>query len=234
MLDREITVQQWNSCALDVTSKAIASPAGQEPLPPNSPKQNISWLDAQSFCLTLKTAVPLLCAEGCEVRLPTEIEWEYAGRGGLGLTYPWVTHGSSTDRFLGFARGVATAPVPVDVLSNKDVAWRGQFDLAGNLSEWCLDQYEQSLHEALAARHVQGTLTYDPADNALVKAALAGKEGDGNPSRTLRGGSIVDGPEACELPMRRFLPQNKGAEHIGFRPVIIIRKTAHATVEEQQ
>lgn len=232
MLDREITVAQWNSCVGEAAAKP--SPATNSPdQPPGAPKRNISWLEAQSFCAALQTAAPYLATDACQVRLPTEIEWEYAGRGSQLLHFPWVPRPGAEQPFLGSAKG-STAPIAVDPLTNKDVSWRGHFDFAGNVAEWCLDSYDQSLHEALAERQADAEVTYEPADDPLVRAALAGKNGEGNHSRTLRGGSILDPPEACELPMRRFLLENTNAEHIGFRPVIVLKKAGAPASEEQQ
>jgi formylglycine-generating enzyme required for sulfatase activity len=233
MLDREITVAQWNACVGGTASKPAPATTGQEQTPLEAPKRNVSWVEAQSFCAALQKAVPRLSADACQVRLPTEIEWEYAGRGSQSLTFPWVPQAGPAQRFLGSAKGMAV-PIAVDPLTNKDLSWRGQFDFAGNLSEWCLDPYDQSLHEALGKRQIDSVVNYDPASDPIVATALVEKMDDRNPTRPLRGGSIIDGPEACELPMRRFLLQNKAAEHIGFRPVVILKKTGLLTAEEKQ
>lgn len=233
MLDREITVGQWNSCVSEAAAKSAPVTTAPEQAPPDAPKRNISWLEAQAFCAALQKAVPQLSGDACQVRLPTEIEWEYAGRGSQSLNFPWVPRAGAEQPFLGSAKGPA-APIAVDPLKNRDLSWRGQFDFAGNVAEWCLDSYDQSIHEALAKRQAHSEVTYEPADDPLVRAALAENNGEGNPSRTLRGGSILDAPEACELPMRRFLLQNKHAEHIGFRPVVVLKKAAAPATEEKQ
>lgn len=231
ILDREITVAHWNSCTENAAAQPVPAATGQPQTSVSAPKRNVSWLDAHSFCSALQKAVPQLSAAACEVRLPTEIEWEYAGRGGQSLIFPWVPQPGAAQLFLGSAKGTA-APIAVDPRQNMDRSWRGLFDFAGNVSEWCLDEYEQSLHEALADRQADAIVTYDPADDPLITAALAVNKGEGNPSRALRGGSILDAPEACELPMRRFLLQNKAAEHIGFRPVIVLKKTGSQPAED--
>jgi formylglycine-generating enzyme required for sulfatase activity len=233
MLDREVTVAQWNSCTQYEVPKPAPAKNGQEQTPLDAPKRNISWLEAQSFCSALEKAVPWLSADACQVRLPTEIEWEYASRGSQLLHFPWVPRAGAERLFQGSAKGFA-APIAVDPLKNNDLSWRGQFDFAGNLAEWCLDSYDQSLHEALVKRQADSVVAYEPADDPLVRAALAGKNSESNPSRTLRGGSILDAPEACELPMRRFLLQNTAADHIGFRPVIVLEKAAAPAPKEKQ
>lgn len=233
MLDREITVAQWKSCTDDAAVNSAPAPVGQGPPSLDSPKCDVTWLEARSFCAALQKSVPALSGGACELRLPTEIEWEYASRGGQGLLLPWVPQSGPTTRFLGSVKGTAAAPIAVDPQRNKDLSWRGQFDFAGNVAEWCLDSYDQSLHEALAKRQADTDVIYEPAEDSLAQAAAADKKGEGNPSRTLRGGSILDEPETCELPMRRFLLQNKGAAHIGFRPVIVLKKTIPPTAGEK-
>lgn len=87
----------------------------------SNPRDNVNWFEAKAFC------------ESRNARLPTEVEWEYAGRGPDNLVYPWgndyngrnvVDLNSST----GKSAAVGSRP--------NGVSWVGAFDLSGNLWEW--------------------------------------------------------------------------------------------------
>jgi len=96
------------------------------------PVVNVSWLEASEFCQWLTRNC------GNCVRLPTEAEWERAGRAGSitehssGLVFPdplkysWYRDNSGHN-----AQKVAILEAN---------SW-GLFDFDGNVSEWCADAY---------------------------------------------------------------------------------------------
>ncbi len=107
---------------------------------PAQPVVGVSWHDAVAFCRWLTKVT------GVEHRLPTEAEWEAAARGGLtGQPFPW---GSELPEAGGLYRAnsrydrtakdgyLFTAPV-----GSFPANGFGLFDMAGNVSEWCRDQY---------------------------------------------------------------------------------------------
>ncbi len=75
------------------------------------------------------------CAEN-GVRLPTEVEWEAAARGGDDRLWPWGDELPDTTRAT-FGQGIG-GPSPVG-LHPAGAAPCGALDLAGNVFEWTAD-----------------------------------------------------------------------------------------------
>jgi formylglycine-generating enzyme required for sulfatase activity len=102
------------------------------------PVVGVTWYGAQAYC-KWKSAL-----EQAEYRLPTETEWEKVARGCLGRRYPWGNE---------FAKEKCNT-----VESEKnDTSKTGSFpggrspygchDMAGNVWEWCQDDYESDFYE---------------------------------------------------------------------------------------
>ena len=75
-------------------------------------------------------------------RLPTEAEWEYAARGGLaGKKYPWGDD-EPTPADANYGRHFdETTPVGQFAANGY-----GLYDMAGNVLEWCLDEYDADFY----------------------------------------------------------------------------------------
>ena len=87
------------------------------------PVHGVSWFEARAYCRFRK------------VRLPNELEWEWAARGPEGHVYPW----GNLDFEERVALGTSTQPVG----THKGGATpAGIFDLAGNVAEWTNDRFE--------------------------------------------------------------------------------------------
>jgi formylglycine-generating enzyme required for sulfatase activity len=165
------------------------------------PVTGLSWEDAAEYCEWLGRQMGLNVA----VRLPTEVEWEYAARGPAGKSTPW--EGSSVHPPGGpSSRGHEVGAVAADR------SWCGVADLAGNVSEWCLDAFDEHANEKRAA------------------AAGSGREAEYTPprayedggSRPTRGGYYGDDPVNCEAATRRYKAHSSTSEFVGFRPVIAV------------
>jgi formylglycine-generating enzyme required for sulfatase activity len=109
---------------------------------PNAPRETVSWYEAVAFCRWLGHA---LHGDEGAIQLPTEQQWERAARGVDGREYPWgegyrAGHANCNESsrdidggtYVGRTTAVGIYPYP---------SLDGVHDLAGNVWEWCLNEY---------------------------------------------------------------------------------------------
>ena len=155
------------------------------------PVVGVTWFDAQAF------------AEWIGGSLPTEAQWERAARGTEGRIYPWGDIPPKARQHANFARRY-NRPMPVGQFP-KGESPKGISDLAGNVWEWCLDEYSPTFYQ----QH-NGDIPQNPL-NLRFRDVLR--------SRVIRGGAWDVGRAFLRSSLRfKFYPLDS-THTIGFRVV---------------
>jgi formylglycine-generating enzyme required for sulfatase activity len=190
--DAEKSGDTWAVDGL-VKGLAWAQPRGPGVLVPDwedLPVVLVSWGDAVQF------------SRWARLDLPSEAEWEKAARAGLeGRAYPWGDQPPLGLAAFG-ARGRGRGPEPVG--SHEPNAW-GIHDMAGNVSEWCLDTFARD--DPLA-----GDLLLASARDPIVST-------EGATWRVRRGGGWSDREHTLECGARLGDHAHGKTTYVGFRCV---------------
>ncbi|CAM3731615.1 formylglycine-generating enzyme family protein [Aquirufa aurantiipilula] len=179
----------------------------------NHPVVQVSWDDAQAY------------ARWAGKRLPTEAEWEWAARGGLkNAEFPWGAEPIESGLFKANTwqgkfpykdeakDGYLHTTAPVKQFAANGF---GLFDIAGNVWEWCSDNYR---HDYYATLKKKGSLVQNP------KGPLNSYDPDepGIPKKVMRGGSFLCNDSYCasyRSSARMKSSPDSGLMHTGFRCV---------------
>lgn len=172
---------------------------------PDHPVVQISLLDAEAYC------------EWAGVRLPTEVEWEYAARSGRNgdTEFAWGSELSPDGREMAnhWQGEFPTHPSPTNIGGTSRVESfppneLGLFDMIGNVWEWTTTEF---------------------AEGHSTESCCAGSTGPEDPFQqggklmVLKGGSHLCAVNYCSRyrPAARIpQPSHFSASHIGFRVAI--------------
>jgi formylglycine-generating enzyme required for sulfatase activity len=175
------------------------------------PVLGITYHAAMQYCrwLSMKT--------GKVYRLPTEAEWEYAARAGTKTAYFFGANPADLKDYAWYADDTDSDPQACG--QKKPNPW-GLYDVYGNVSEYCLDEYQKDYYSKFSLT----TATLQPVN-------IPGNKRFGH---VVRGGSWVDDAATCRSAARRFSdkswikldpqrPQSiwwlTSADFVGFRVV---------------
>ena len=164
----------------------------------NYPVTHVSWYAAMAY------------AQWADKRLPTETEWEKAGRGGLSdMNYPW---GNSIDANKANYDGNFDGPTPV---GNYSANGYGLYDISGNVWEWCLDAHDYHVTFRGRIRSYLKPISLTEITNLMHDFTNV----ESSTERVLRGGSWDNFSDDVEVGRRHGLEPTFAYGKLGFRCV---------------
>jgi formylglycine-generating enzyme len=186
------------------------------------PVVGVTWAQAKAFCQwrtkQLNDFQEMIKNPGVmDYRLPSEVEWEYAARGGHQMTlYPWGSYytrnqeGSLMANFKPM-RGNYVADsrknIATENVANFTPNSYGLYDMAGNVAEWTSNAYDESAYQIISDFSPDFQYDARPDDQPAMKR------------KVIRGGSWKDIAYYLQVSTRSFEYQDSAKSYIGFRCV---------------
>jgi formylglycine-generating enzyme required for sulfatase activity len=137
-----VTQAQWRAVMGNLPDMDVES------IGDNRPVVNVTWNNAVQFCYKLKKMT------GNKYRLPSEAEWEYAAK--AGTITPFAFGENISTEIVNYAGTYPYGKAIEGILRDQTVnvgSLRvandfGLYDMHGNVSEWCLDEWHDSYVDA--------------------------------------------------------------------------------------
>ncbi|MDF1880307.1 SUMF1/EgtB/PvdO family nonheme iron enzyme [Sulfurimonas sp. MAG313] len=108
------------------------------------PVVNVSWDNALAYAQWLSKKT------GKKYTLPSEAQWEYVSRAGTTTKYFWGEQGTKFDAY---AWGKNNSNLSLHKVGQKEPNKWGLYDLSGNASEWCIDDYRLDYTQKSRNKH---------------------------------------------------------------------------------
>lgn len=186
------------------------------------PVVGVTWAQAKAFCNwrtrqmnTFQEAIPNPGV--MDYRLPTEVEWEYAARGGHEMTlFPWGSYytrnseGSFVANFKPMRGNYVSDNSQTTTtlkVANFVANSYGLYDMAGNVAEWTSTAFDESGYELISDFSPEFQYNAKPDDPPALKR------------KVIRGGSWKDIAYYLQVSTRSFEYQDSAKAYVGFRCV---------------
>ena len=183
----EVTQKIWLAILEDANPSSFADCL-------DCPVETVSYNDIQVFIKKLNEL------SGKKYRLPYEVEWEYAARGGKEMTTVknFMYTGSDDAGEIGWYKNNA---VKTQLIGTKKPNKLGIYDMSGNVSEWCNDWYDEAFYS-------KNITTYPKGPEAGA-------------SKVIRGGSFTQDSWGLRVSNREGNnPETYRKNFLGFRLVL--------------
>lgn len=186
------------------------------------PVVGVTWKQAKAFCQwrtkQLNNFQEMIKNPGVmDYRLPSEVEWEFAARGGHQMSvFPWGSYYTRDvegnylanfkplrGNYVSDSRTNVTAMKVGNYLPNS----YGLYDMAGNVAEWTSNAYDESAYEVIGDFSPDFQYDAKPDDSPAMKR------------KVVRGGSWKDIAYYIQVSTRSFEYQDSAKSYIGFRCV---------------
>ena len=188
----------------------------------NYPVVGVTWAQAKSFChwrtRQLNDFQDIIKAQRVmDYRLPSEVEWEYAARGGHQMTlYPWGSYYTRSDDGSFLAnfkplRGNYVSDSRSNITTQETATYPpnayGLYDMAGNVAEWTSNAYDEGSYEIISDFNPDFQYNAKKDDPPALKR------------KVIRGGSWKDIAYYLQVSTRSFEYQDSAKSFVGFRCV---------------
>ncbi|MGB2985575.1 MAG: SUMF1/EgtB/PvdO family nonheme iron enzyme [Phycisphaerae bacterium] len=198
----ELTEAQWQA----VTGKLPPSAVDRDV----DPVLPVTGVTVEQISRELLPALQGRAPQGYEFRLPSEAEWEYACRAGMATAFHTGNDKEALDSAGWF---LSNSNHRVQPIGRKTPNAFGIYDMHGNASEVCADQY------------TPGFYLESPVDDPM-----SAREGD-NP--IVRGGSILNMAVHCRSAYRSYVYRKNEYPFLGLRLALVpIRDVASSKTQD--